>query len=296
MLCKNPFMSGGAAFGCGQCLPCRINRSRVWSHRIMLEALQYTDNCFLTLTYDDAHLPAGESLVPADFRDFLKRLRNSHYPRQLRYFGVGEYGDGLQRPHYHAILFNYPTCVRGGSDYSSSRTSCCSTCDNVRSIWGKGFVHLGKVEDKSSAYVCGYVVKKMTASDDPRLFGRHPEFARMSRMPGIGFSAMHEVANVVMGNDELSCAVDVPTGLRHGNTIRPLGRYLSNGLRKLVGRPEGVPQEVLNVSEAEMLELREAAKASADNPSFKARLIERDAGKVASAEARYRIHKGRKVL
>lgn len=65
----------------------------------MLEAAQYEDNCFITLTYDDEHLPLGMSLVPKDLQDFLKRFRSRIAPIKVRYYGVGEYGDQTQRPH-----------------------------------------------------------------------------------------------------------------------------------------------------------------------------------------------------
>ena len=42
---------------CGQCYGCRLQYSREWANRCMLEASEYSSNFFLTLTYDDEHLP-----------------------------------------------------------------------------------------------------------------------------------------------------------------------------------------------------------------------------------------------
>ena len=92
---------------CGQCIGCRLERSRQWAVRCMHEASLYPENSFLTLTYDDAHLPVGRTLVKSDFQDFMKRLRKSIVPKRVRYYHCGEYGEKFQRPHYHALLFGY---------------------------------------------------------------------------------------------------------------------------------------------------------------------------------------------
>ena len=56
---------------CGQCVECRLKRSRDWAARCMQEASQHERNCFITLTYRDA----PESLDYRDFQLFMKRLR-----------------------------------------------------------------------------------------------------------------------------------------------------------------------------------------------------------------------------
>ena len=43
---------------CGKCAGCKADRARVWAIRCYHEASQYDVSSFLTLTYDDAHLPA----------------------------------------------------------------------------------------------------------------------------------------------------------------------------------------------------------------------------------------------
>jgi len=132
MRCKNPYIptGKGKAYPCGQCLPCRINRRRIWAHRIMLEAGLYGDNAFITLTYDDEHDPT--SLEPKHAQTFLKRLRHN-YPKPIRYYLVGEYGESTDRPHYHAALFNFPACQNGNSRYSrTSGLRCCQPCHTLR--------------------------------------------------------------------------------------------------------------------------------------------------------------------
>lgn len=295
MLCRNPYVSAGCAYGCGQCMPCRFNRRRIWSHRIMLEAGQYTDNAFVTLSYSDECLPDTGSVVPADVQLWLKRLRKAVDPIRIRFFAVGEYGDVSERPHYHVALFNYPGCRFGVSRYGTHK-NCCVACDTVRDTWGKGNVFVGVLEPSSAAYVCGYVTKKLTASGDARLNGRHPEFARMSLRPGIGGDAMFEVADVVMRYDTVAVDGDVPGGLRHGKFVMPLGRYLQRRVRKLIGADENAPQVVLDKIAAELLPVRLAARVSEENPSMKSHLVESTRGKFEQFEARRRIFKSRRSL
>ena len=47
---------------CGQCIGCRIARSRDWAHRCMHELQSHDQACFVTLTYDDDYLPRDASL------------------------------------------------------------------------------------------------------------------------------------------------------------------------------------------------------------------------------------------
>lgn len=103
---------------CGNCIGCRLEYSRQWANRCMLE-LQYHESAyFLTLTYNDGNLPlrwhvdddTGEAapvatLVKRDWQLFMKRLRRSFPDQQLRFFMAGEYGEKNFRPHFHAIVF-----------------------------------------------------------------------------------------------------------------------------------------------------------------------------------------------
>ena len=47
---------------CGQCIGCRLERSRQWAIRCIHEAQLHSKNCFITLTYSPAHVPADGSL------------------------------------------------------------------------------------------------------------------------------------------------------------------------------------------------------------------------------------------
>lgn len=311
MLCQKPFVKAGAAYPCGQCKPCRLNRRRVWAGRIMLESLCHAKSSFVTLTYSTDKLPVvGDHpvLVPKHLQDFLKRLRQRITPRLIRFYGVGEYGEDIisgdtvvkyGRPHYHIILFGYPPCVHGQtvthSVTKASRWSeCCANCGLIGDLWGNGDVFLGGVTRDSSSYVAEYTVKKMTAVTDPRLKGRPPEFCRMSLRPGIGADAMWDVASTLLqyGLDEVS--VDVPAVLGVGKSSIPLGRYLRSRLRGMIGKDGGCPEEVFKAMAEEMRPLREAA--FLNSSSFAQAIIDDGAQRVANMEARLGINmKGRKL-
>ncbi|QXP44205.1 MAG: replication initiator protein [Arizlama microvirus] len=311
MLCRNPWLKDGIALPCGQCMPCRINRKRIWTHRIMLETLQHGDNAFVTLTYKDEQLPitpeGKATLVPKHVQDWLKRFRKRIEPMKIRYYLVGEYGDNTQRPHYHVALFGYPSCRFGISRYATYRPRCCIECDTVLDTWGMGQVMLGTLEDNSANYIAGYVTKKMTAKDDQRLEGRHPEFARMSLRPGIGAEAMHEVASALL-QFNLECSeVDVPSSLRHGARILPLGRYLRQKLRTMIGKEVNAPAEVLEKMAKELQELYPDTLETVTTPKgrtftrinekkLQEEIVKAADQKVLQMETRQKIYRSRKTI
>lgn len=230
MMCKKPYAPSGVPFPCGQCTPCRINKRRVWTGRLMLEAMTHGErSAFVTLTYSDENRPSDRSVSRRAVQLFLKRLRRIS-PRAIRYFAVGEYGDLSEREHYHLALFGLTT--QEAEVYVPPAWS----------IGGQliGLTHVGTLTRQSAAYVAGYVTKKMTAADDERLRGRHPEFATMSLRPGIGHDAIvalsRDVAAFAPKSDE---AVNgVHTVVAEGRRF-PAGRYLSRISRKALGLEPG---------------------------------------------------------
>lgn len=169
---------------CGQCIGCRLEKSRQWAMRCHHEAKLYENNCFITLTYDDRHLPENGSLVKKDFQLFMKRLRKRHGDG-IRFFGCGEYGDKFGRPHYHICLFNFDFSdrllhsTRGETKYFTSL--------DLNSLWPFGLSIIGDVTFESAAYVARYVTKKLTGALAKDHYGTlTPEFTLMSRRPGIG--------------------------------------------------------------------------------------------------------------
>lgn len=298
MLCSNPITIGNHAFGCGQCMACRFNARRVWAHRIMLEAAQHGDNAFVTLTYDDEHLPAGGTLEPKHLQDWFKRFRSLIAPIRIRYFAVGEYGDNSFRPHYHAALFGFPSCSWGHTRSERRTRGCCVSCNYVEKSWGMGSIMLGTLEPSSANYVAGYVTKKMTNAHDDMvrqwLNGRHPEFARMSLRPGIGCSAMDEVASEFMKFNLDNTQADVPSALRHGKKELPLGKYLRRQLRRRIGREVQTPKAVQLERSREMQEMFPHSKE--DFTPLKSKVLERFQGKRQGFEGRTKIFKQRRKM
>ena len=83
---------------CGQCIGCRLERSRQWAVRCVHEASLHTANSFITLTYRNECLPGDGSVHPEHFQKFMKRLRKALPDVKIRFFHCGEYGSMLSRP------------------------------------------------------------------------------------------------------------------------------------------------------------------------------------------------------
>lgn len=204
----------------------------------MLESAEYQDNTFATLTFDEEHLPEDESVDPKHVRKFLRTLeRHSGSDRPIRYYAVGEYGGKYGRPHYHVALFDFATCYRGETDLR--RKHCCVRCELVKGAWKNGSIHLGRLEPHSAAYLGGYITKRAVDEGDPRLQGRHPEFARMSNRPGLGAGSAHYIASTILEHN----IPFVPRSILHGKTEWPLGRYIREKVSEYTEKPVA-PAEV----------------------------------------------------
>jgi len=194
----------------------------------MHESKLHKENCFLTLTYDKETLPEFGSLVPDHLQLFHKRLHNrllDSRGRGIRYYGVGEYGDINRRPHYHSIVFGvdfpdkviYARAKRGEPLYESKL---------LNEIWGKGVALIGEVNFETAAYVARYCLKKIGGSfrndvcecreckgknkphyevysADGVVYERTPEFAHMSRRPGIGSGYFDKYGAEIRHHDSL---------------------------------------------------------------------------------------------
>jgi hypothetical protein len=162
----------------------------------MHEASLYEGNSFVTLTYDEDHLPSGYSLDYKHFQDFLKRLRKRFSPVRIRHFTCGEYGSVGGRPHFHSILFG---CVfsdrvryKGKGDHELF------TSATLDAAWhNQGLAVIGAVTFESAQYVAKYCVTKKNGDGEDQYYNvfdvssgeimpRTKEFAHMSLRPGIG--------------------------------------------------------------------------------------------------------------
>lgn len=299
MLCKNPYIKDAVPFGCGQCMPCRINKRRLWTHRLMLESMMHKDSAFITLTYNNDNLPINNSLIPADLQKWQKNLRY-HADIPLRFFSVGEYGDKTHRPHYHAAVFGFPSCSNGRHDCP------CTSCATLRASWDKGFVYNGTLTKDSAQYIAGYVTKKMTNKNDPKvqewLNGRHPEFARMSNRPGIGAPALDLIQDMLEtdhGCDLLAELNDVPDLIKISGTEMILGSYLKNKLRKQMGVGDEIKEKKMSLLQQEKIE--EYLSYREEVPWFQARsqkefLLEKNVQSVRNIEKRNTFQKPKGVI
>lgn len=169
---------------CGQCKGCRLERARQWAVRCVHEASMYEDNCFITLTYDDAHLPKNGSLCLRDFQLFMKRLRK-RFGSGIKFYHCGEYGNEFSRPHYHALLFNHDFPDK--EKFRFKNGNWIYTSNELSKLWDKGFSTVAQVSFDSAQYVAKYSMKKVTGKKADDYYGNMvPEYATMSRNKGIG--------------------------------------------------------------------------------------------------------------
>lgn len=171
----------------------------------MHEAYCWEHNSFLTLTYSDEHLPPDLSLNHSHFQLFMKRLRERLHRKhgvKVRYLMCGEYGDKFQRPHYHACLFGWDFPDK--YDWRRSGRNMLSRSPLLDELWPHGFCSIGEFTENTAKYVAGYVTKKVRGealeqvneqglkpyelfdSNTGQIIQRTPEYAKMSRNPGLG--------------------------------------------------------------------------------------------------------------
>lgn len=168
-------------------------------------------NCVVTLTYDDGHLPADGSLDRAAFPKFARRLRKAG--RKVRYFQCGEYGDDFARPHYHAALFGLD--FEDKVECEPSKSGAVQwVSPELEHFWPYGISKIGSLNFESAAYIARYVTKKITGQKalehysrvDPytgEIYQVEPEFATMSRRPGIGAGWFEQYSAEVYPHDEV---------------------------------------------------------------------------------------------
>lgn len=234
---------------CGRCIGCRLDYSRKWAVRNCLEMETSKSAYFITLTYNDDHLPRSvfldtetgvvnevPELVPDDLQKFMKRLRAAL--GSCRFFACGEYGNESGRPHYHLIVYNleipdlkfFKMSWNGDPYYTSQK---------LEELWPFGFVLVAGVTFDSICYVSRYVLKKKYGNaliefnnryqieDHGVLRNFQTEFLRMSRKPGIGKTFFDENYQKIYEGDTVVIA-------RKGKAfISSPPRYFDNQLEKV---------------------------------------------------------------
>lgn len=224
---------------CGKCIACRLDYSREWAARCMLEMKDHDSAYFVTLTYNDLQIPKvffaspdGSGQLPAqtlrkrDFQLWMKRVRRSFPNDKIRFFGCGEYGSQTLRPHYHVILFGLH--LDDLKFYKRTETGVLYNSDKLSNTWCRidgdtgfrfplGFVVVGECNWDTCAYVARYTAKKsMTVGDEFfEKFGIEKPFIQMSRRPGIGRSYLDKHPDLFdcsriflpAGDDVRKCAI-----------------------------------------------------------------------------------------
>lgn len=213
---------------CGQCIGCRLERSRNWAVRCMHESSLHSDNCFITLTFDTEHLMQRQNPWSVDVRDiqlFMKKLRNRYPDKSIRYLACGEYGENNKRPHYHLLLFNHDFADKQLWRDTGAYPLWVSA--ELAKLWPYGFNLIGNVTFDTCSYVAKYVVKKVNGDDAKEHYTRiveetgelvevKPEFLTMSRRPAIAKDWFDKYGSDVVNNDNV---------VINGRIVRPPKYY-----------------------------------------------------------------------
>lgn len=208
-------LTGTMIIPCQKCLGCKLDYSKMWGLRGLIESKQWKLNCFITLTYNNQHLPKDKNLHKEDVQDFLKRLRKNYtgyqsriwydkrtattkveYP--IRAFYSGEYGDLFYRSHFHVGIFNWcPDDLKflkfnkyGDPLYTSKKVERLWSIKNEKGKYKQiGFITVEEMNFNTAQYIARYTVKKCFNDHDQTIKnkGLTPEFIETSRKGGLGY-------------------------------------------------------------------------------------------------------------
>ena len=150
---------------CGHCIECLQRQQNDWMQRIVSQARESGSMCFMTLTYDEDHVPiryshsgSGEIFMTVSKRDvqnwikaYRIRLERRGCDTKFKFFITSEYGPLHLRPHYHCLFF-------GINDLQAQE---------MAAAWQKGHVDVKHVKpvkkgdslDDAFSQVAGYVAK-----------------------------------------------------------------------------------------------------------------------------------------
>lgn len=214
----DPFRRTKRLVRCGRCLACVEFQRACWRTRLVFEAKCCPVTLFVTLTYNNEHVPRG--LPYEHVQAYLKRVRERYGP--LRFFCVGEYGAKRGRPHWHLLQFHSEPSV--------------ALWKPSADVWPYGFSDFSLAGSGSFRYVAGYVNKANARGE--------PGIRQMSRRPGLGRNfipwLVEHFRSVVPEVER------VPAAVRIGGDLCPLDRtvrrwfqaeYLRQGGRLTGGEP-----------------------------------------------------------
>jgi len=207
---------------CGVCEGCLSQRSMLRGIQIACE-LKTTigDSYFLTLTYDDDHIPENYSLYKPHITNTIKAIRNNqrkiNYPHKFRYEQCGEYGGETSRPHHHMAAFNLELTdlvlySDNGGKYSSY------TSEQMQKYWPYGQVVIIPLHLANCLYIAQHSDKKIANTTpnhelrilDPEtgeiITDRVPEYSTRSSKPAIGAEWYRQYGHTDLYNtDSIVC-------------------------------------------------------------------------------------------
>lgn len=195
-----------------------------WAVRCYHEAQTHTYNCVLTLTYDEENLP-NISLNKEDIVNFVKRLRsfihrsnelkNKHphlFKQKISYLYCGEYGEKLNRPHFHIIIFGFDFPDKKYLKDSKSGDEM-FTSDMLKNLWPYGFHTIGKMSMASAMYCASYITKYVSNAEKEDIYTdkttgemKQPEFGHASRRPALGLNWLLEFNPEVVTHNSIIIA------------------------------------------------------------------------------------------
>lgn len=231
----------GLQWPCGKCIECRSAYVRQMTTRGLHELATAGPSCFLTLTFDEAHLPLDHCVSVRTLQLFIKRLRRAGF--DLRYLACGEYGEHNHRPHYHAILFGQ-TFLRGSTEVEPSKSGLPQwTHPAIEKAWDhQGRIRIGHAEHDSIQYTAGYVYKKLTYGEKlqalpfwvpgmPFPVFRTEPFVLSSKAPGLGLAYFAQHAeNIIARGNVIANGREVPIPRYYLKQVMPKGMKTSDFL------------------------------------------------------------------
>lgn len=190
MKCLSPITVHGNEFNCGRCHACRINYTSSWTLRMLYELANWDSASFVTLTYDDEHLPKDRGLHPEHLKKFWKDIRyDLGKERHIKYYACGEYGDKTKRPHYHAIIYGLNPFEDKDRKLISDNWT---LCDPFLFDKNRKEQTIAYVCREDIAYVAGYVQKKLNGDMAVEEYGdKVRPFSRCSQGLGLDFAMMN---------------------------------------------------------------------------------------------------------
>lgn len=206
---------------CGVCIDCRVRRTQEWAIRAYHESQMHERIIWVNPTFADNPI----TLSRKPYQIFFRSLRDAGH--RFQYFGCGEYGEKLSRPHAHIFLFGVD--FDDAYAWTNNKGKILYRSPTLEKHWPHGHILFARGLDASAAsYTAGYTSKKIggkkAAEIDPDTGLKHyekldprtgeiielmPEFVMCSLKPAIGkrwfeknYEEIYHTDSVVMNGRE----------------------------------------------------------------------------------------------